>query len=78
MPTQVPFPVSVLRVHPCGVGLFHEGIPVLRRAARGDGYERGSWRRRKPINIHNLLVVFAQMKILFVVEEKVLRWGGDD
>ena len=32
----------------------------------------------KTINIHDLLVVFAQVKILFVVEEKVLRWDGDD
>lgn len=32
----------------------------------------------KAINIHNLLVMFAQVEILFVVEEKILRWGGDD
>ena len=32
----------------------------------------------KTIGIHNLLVVFAQVKTLLVVEEKVLRWDGDD
>ena len=30
------------------------------------------------IDIHNLLVVLAEVEILFIVEEKVLRWGGDD
>ena len=31
--TEMPFSVSVLRIHPGGVGLLHERIPVLRRAA---------------------------------------------
>ena len=75
MPTQVPLSVSTRRVHPCGIRLFHERIPIFWWATEKDGDERESRNWRKPIIIHNLLVVFAQVEILFVIEEKVLRWG---
>jgi hypothetical protein len=41
---------------------------------RGEG--RGA--DGESINIHDLLVVLAEVEVLFVVEEKVLRWGGGD
>ena len=31
--------------------------------------------RRQSINIHDLLVVLAEVEVLFVVEEEILRWG---
>lgn len=37
--TQMPLSVSVLGIDPCGVGLLHERIPVLRRAAGKEGDE---------------------------------------
>lgn len=79
--TQVPLSVPILRIHPRGVGLLHERIPILRRAAEKDGDEAGKAARvdGQSINIHDLLVVLAEVEVLFVVEEKVLRWGsGDD
>ena len=39
MPTEMPFSVSVLRIHPGGVCLFHEWIPILWWAAGIDGDE---------------------------------------
>jgi hypothetical protein len=39
--TQMPLPVSILRVDPCGVCLLHERIPVSGRVAARDGDERG-------------------------------------
>jgi len=30
------------------------------------------------IDIHDLLVVLTEVEVLFIVEEKVLRWDGDD
>ena len=78
MRTQVPLSVAILGVDPCRVGLLHEGIPIFRGAAGKDGDEGGSRVRWKSINVHDLLVVLAEVEVLFVVEEKVLRWGKDD
>lgn len=73
MPTNVPLSVSIRRVYPRRVRLLHERIPILRWTAGKDGDESRSRHRWKPISIHNPLVVFAQVEIFFVVEEKVLR-----
>jgi hypothetical protein len=56
---QMPLPVSILRVDPCGVCLLHERIPVSGR-------------------VDDLLVTLAEVEILLVVEEKILRWGTED
>ena len=77
----MPFSVSVLRIHPCRVSLLHERIPVLRRIAEekkdGDERENGGI-DGKQSDAHDLLVVLAEVEVLFVVEEKVLRWDGED
>lgn len=71
----MPLSVSILGVDPGGVSLLHERIPIFRRAAGKEGDEE-MWRIGwKSNNIHDLLVVLAEVEILFVVEEKVLRVG---
>ena len=72
----MPLSVSILGIDPCGVGLLHERIPVLWRAAGKEEDEQGRRVRRRSDDIHDLLVVLAEVEILFVVEEKVLGWGA--